>query len=146
MASKLEGGKSAAKLRQERETRVMDAIRLKKTDRVPIICGMGYFPAKNLGIPCSAAYYDYPAWYHAYQRTLTDYHAAFIFPQNFTPGRALEILDLHQTRWPGGGRWPIPRAAWAPRCWPASWASRTWRRRSRRSSRPAGSCGAGMPG
>jgi len=103
MASKLEGGKSAARLRQERETRIMDAIRLKKTDRVPIICGMGYFPAKNAGIPCSAAYYDYPAWYAAYKKTLTDFHADIIFPQNFTPGRALEILDLHQTRWPGYG-------------------------------------------
>ena len=103
MASKLEGGKSAAQLREERETRIMDAIRLKKTDRVPIICGMGYFPAKNAGIPCSAAYYDYNAWYKAYKETLTEYHADLIFPQNFQPGKALEILGLHQTRWPGYG-------------------------------------------
>jgi hypothetical protein len=103
MASKLEGGKSAAQLRRERETRVMDAIRLKKTDRVPVICGMGYFPAKNAGIPCSAAYYDYPAWYAAYKKTLTEFHADIIFAQNFTPGKALEILALHQTRWPGYG-------------------------------------------
>ena len=101
MTSKLQGGKTAKELRKERETRVMDAIRLKKTDRVPIICGMGYFPAKYAGLPCSAAYYDYDAWYRAYQKTLQDYDADLVFSQNFMPGKVLEILNSRLTRWPG---------------------------------------------
>jgi uroporphyrinogen-III decarboxylase len=101
MPFKLEDGKSAEQLRLERENRITDAIQLKMTDRVPIICGIGYFPAKAAGIPFSAAYYDYPAWYNAYRTVLPDYPADLIFPQSFMPGKALEILDSDLLRWPG---------------------------------------------
>jgi hypothetical protein len=101
MPTNLEQGKSAEQLRLERERRVIDAIQLKTPDRVPIICSMGYFPARVAGIPCSAAYYDYTAWYNAYKMVLPDYPADFIFQQGFTPGKALEILDPKSMRWPG---------------------------------------------
>jgi hypothetical protein len=94
-------GKSARQLRAEREKRVMDTIHLKMPDRVPIICGMSFFPARYAGIPCSAAYYDYNAWYDAYKKTLGDFPADLIFSHTFTPGKALEILNPKQTRWPG---------------------------------------------
>ena len=98
------GGKNnPAQLRAEREKRITDAIALKPTDRVPIICGLGYFPAKNTGTPFSAAYYDYKAWYAAYRKTLPDYPADMIFHQAFTPGKALEYLEPRQLRWPGHG-------------------------------------------
>ena len=70
MRLKLEQGKSAEQLRLEREKRVTDTIQLKMADRVPIICRMGYFPGKVAGIPFSAAYYDYKAWYNAYKTVL----------------------------------------------------------------------------
>jgi len=98
-----ENGKTAAQVRAEKEKRIMDAIHLKKTDRVPIICGMGYFPAKYAGIPSSAAWYDFNAWIEAYRKTLLVYQADLVYPQPFTPGKALEILDAKQTRWPGHG-------------------------------------------
>ena len=44
--------KTAEELRREREQRIMDAIHLKIPDRVPVICGIGYFPARSAGIPC----------------------------------------------------------------------------------------------
>jgi hypothetical protein len=103
MAQKLEQGKTARQLIVEREKRITDAIHLKPTDRVPIICGMGYFPAKYVGIPSSAAYYDFDAWLAAYRKTLTDYHADMIFHQGFTPGKAMEILKPNNLRWPGYG-------------------------------------------
>ncbi len=103
MAKKSGQDKTAAQLVYEKEKRVMDAIQLKIPDRVPIICGMGYFPAKNAGIPFSAAYYDYDAWFNAYKNALKDFQADFIFPQNFMPGKALEILNPKQMRWPGHG-------------------------------------------
>ncbi len=93
----------AARLRLEREKRIMDAIQLKIPDRVPIIAGGGYFPAKYVGIPFSAAYYDYKAWYEAYRKTLPEFPADMIFHHGFTPGKALEILELKQMRWPGHG-------------------------------------------
>jgi hypothetical protein len=94
-------GKSARQLRAEREKRVMDTIHLKIPDRVPVICGMGFFPARYAGIPFAAAYYDYDAWYDAYRKTLLDFPADFIFPHTFMPGKALEILNPRQIRWPG---------------------------------------------
>jgi uroporphyrinogen-III decarboxylase len=103
MREKFEQGKTAAQLVKEKEKRVMDAIHLKIPDRVPIICGMGYFPAKYTGIPFSAAYYDYDAWFAAYQKTLRDFQADFVYPQTFTPGKALEYLNPKQSRWPGHG-------------------------------------------
>jgi uroporphyrinogen-III decarboxylase len=96
-------GKPVSQILYEKEKRIMDAIRMKIPDRVPIICGMGYFPGKNTGTPFSAAYYDYRAWYSAYKKTLKSFKADFIYPQNFQPGKALEILDPKQTRWPGYG-------------------------------------------
>ncbi len=93
--------KSARQRRAEKEKRVMDAISLQIPDRVPIICSMGYFPARYAGIPNSAAYYDYDAWYQAYKKTLQDYPADLVFHQPFTPGKALEILNPKQSRWPG---------------------------------------------
>ncbi len=69
MATIFEAGKTAFELRREREQRVTDAIHLKRTDRVPVICSLGYFVAKYVGIPCSAAYYDADVWMEAYRPT-----------------------------------------------------------------------------
>ena len=91
----------AKQLRKEREERIMKAIRLEKTDRVPVDTPIGYFPARVAGIPCSAAYYDYDAWYKAYNETIDDYPADMIFVQGFQPGPALEIMQPQQSRWPG---------------------------------------------
>ena len=54
MSETLERDKSPQELRREREQRVMDAIRLKSTDRVPVSCELGFFAARYAGIPCSA--------------------------------------------------------------------------------------------
>ncbi len=103
MAQYIDNGKTGKQLRKEREKRIMNAIQLRIPDRVPVICAMGYFPAKYIGISCSAAYYDYEAWYDAYQKTLRDFQPDLIYQQPFTPGKALEILNPRQMRWPGYG-------------------------------------------
>jgi hypothetical protein len=103
MATALEQGKTAMELRREREQRVTDAINLRPTDRVPVICSLGYFVAKYAGIPCSAAYYDPDAWLAAYRKTLRDYHPDMSFTQPFYPGKALEYLNPKFRRWPGYG-------------------------------------------
>ncbi len=103
MARYSNDGKSGKQLRKERETRIMNAIQLKPTDRVPVISSIGYFPAKYTGIPCSAAYYDFDAWYEAYKKTLPDFPADIVYAQPFTPGKALEILAPKTMRWPGHG-------------------------------------------
>jgi hypothetical protein len=101
MDSKESQGKIATQIRAEREKRIMDAIQLRIPDRVPVMCPLGYFPAKFTGIPFSAAYYDFDAWYQACKITLEYLQPDVIFPQGFSPGKALEILDPKQMRWPG---------------------------------------------
>jgi uroporphyrinogen-III decarboxylase len=103
MAIVLEAEKTPKELRREREQRVTDAINLRQTDRVPVICALGYFVAKYAGIPCSAAYYDCDAWLSAYRKTLQDFQPDMAFTQPFTPGKALEHLDPNHMRWPGYG-------------------------------------------
>ena len=93
--------KTAEQQIAEKETRIMDAIRMRIPDRVPVICSLGYFVAKYTGTPHSAAYYDFPAWLAAYKKTIPDFPADLVFVQGFTPGTALEILKPHQLRWPG---------------------------------------------
>ncbi len=95
--------KTLKQLHREREKRITDTIQLKITDRVPVICGMGYFPANYTGITCAAAYYDYDAWLAAYQKTLQDFQPDMLYQQGFFPGKALEILNPKQMRWPGHG-------------------------------------------
>jgi uroporphyrinogen-III decarboxylase len=95
--------KTGKQLRQEREKLIMDTIALKPAARVPIIATISYFPAKYCGIPCSAAYYDFDAWYGAYKKTLTDFQPDIMYVQGFNPGKALEICNPKQIRWPGHG-------------------------------------------
>jgi uroporphyrinogen-III decarboxylase len=103
MARNEDEGKTPRQQRKEREERIMDAIQLKPTDRVPVMSAMGYFPAKYAGIPCSAAYYDFDAWYDAYHKALKDFRPDMTFVQPFMPGKAMEILNLKTMRWPGYG-------------------------------------------
>ena len=103
MSETLERDKSPQELRREREQRVMDAIRLKSTDRVPVSCELGFFAARYAGIPCSAAYYDFDLWMEAYRKTLADFQPDMVFTRPFSPGKALEYLDVKNMRWPGYG-------------------------------------------
>ena len=96
-------GKPVRQLRKERQKRINDAINVKVPDRVPIRCWMGYFLAKYVGIPYSATYYDFDAWYDAYEKTLQDFMPDTFGAMNFTPGKALEILESKTKRWPGWG-------------------------------------------
>jgi uroporphyrinogen-III decarboxylase len=93
----------AKELRCERERRITDAIHLRNTDRVPVVCELGFFAAKYSGLPCSAAYYDFDAWLTAYRKTLQDFQPDMAFTRNFTPGKALEYLDPKYMKWPGFG-------------------------------------------
>jgi hypothetical protein len=103
LAGKFEFGKSPEELYQEREKRYLDAIRLRIPDRVPVVAGMGYFPAKYTGISCEAAWYDYDGWLAAYKKTLQDFQPDMLNIQPFTPGIVNEIMGPKNMRWPGHG-------------------------------------------
>jgi uroporphyrinogen-III decarboxylase len=94
-------GKPAEQLRRERQKRINDAHDCKVPDRVPVTCPIGYFAAKYAGIPNSAAYYDFDAWYDANEKTLKDFRPDSFGAIYFKSGKALEILDPRAHRWPG---------------------------------------------
>jgi hypothetical protein len=94
-------GKPPQQLYQERQKRLSDAMDVKVPDRVPISCPIGYFAAKYAGISCSAAYYDFDAWYNACAKTLKDFRPDTFVETAFKSGKAMEILDPRAHRWPG---------------------------------------------
>ena len=103
MPKALDQSKTPQELRREREQRITDAIHFQPTDRVPVICELGFFAAKYAGIPCSAGYYDFDSWLDAYRKTLRDFQPDMAFTRPFSPGIALEHLQPKFMKWPGYG-------------------------------------------
>jgi hypothetical protein len=99
-------GKSQEQLRDERFKRLHAARTLKVPDRVPVSCPIGYFPAKYGGIPFSAAFNDFNAWYDANEKTLKEFRPDSFGGTNYQSGYALEMLGLKTTKWPGFGADP----------------------------------------
>jgi hypothetical protein len=96
-------GKSAKQLKKERYARLHTAMTLGVPDRVPVSTPIGNFPAKFTGILCSAAYYDPDAWYDAYEKTLKEFRPDTFGGSPPQSGKALEILDPKNMKWPGHG-------------------------------------------
>ena len=97
--------KSAEQLYQEREKRLADVMQVKVPDRVPVICQLGYFPAKYAGITVEEAMYDYDKMMAAGLKTMADLQPD-AFDNPFTIrflGPILEALDCKQLKWAGHG-------------------------------------------
>ena len=88
---------------KEREQLVSDTIQLKRTDRVPIMLELSYFPAAYAGITCEAAFYDYEKWLSAYCAVLNDFEPDLVQITPFFPGKTYDILKPRQLKLPGQG-------------------------------------------
>jgi hypothetical protein len=88
---------------RERDNLISDAIQLKRTDRVPIMLELSYFPATYSGITSESAFYDYDKWLRAYCATLEDYEPDMVQITSFFPGKVYEILKPRQVKLPGQG-------------------------------------------
>jgi uroporphyrinogen-III decarboxylase len=92
-------------LYQEREKRVLDAIALRKPDRVPIVCSFSFFPAKYSGMTCEEVMYDPEKMWEAQWKVVMDFEQDL--EQNpfglRSLGPILEALDFKQLKWPGHG-------------------------------------------
>ena len=86
---------------RERLKRVEDAVQLKVPDRVPIVPVGDYFPAKYNGISVETAFYEPAKWRQACKRTFLDFEPDLYRVTRGFPGRAYELLDCQQTKWPG---------------------------------------------
>ena len=97
--------KDAAELYKEREKRVVDAIALRKPDRVPILPLFGFFPTKYAGMTVEETMYDPDKLFDAQLKTLLEFQPDMDqapFANRFL-GPVLEALDFKQLIWPGHG-------------------------------------------
>ncbi|MFC2015191.1 uroporphyrinogen decarboxylase family protein, partial [Chloroflexota bacterium] len=95
-------GKSTEQLYKEKRKRLWDAIELKQPDKVPVVLGSTYFPAKYAGIPYSSAYYDPLTWKVAYTQMMSDFSPDTWGTAGASSGAVLDILKAKNVLWPGG--------------------------------------------
>ena len=96
-------GKPGEQLRKERYERTYTAWTCGVPDRVPINCPMGYFPARYAGIPFSAAYDDFDAWYDAVEKALKEFRPDSFGSTMYQSGKGLAMLGMKTMKWPGFG-------------------------------------------
>jgi uroporphyrinogen-III decarboxylase len=94
--------KTPAELYREREQRVMDALMLRKPDRVPAIVLFGSFASRYAGISRKDELYDLERSYEANLKATLDF-APEMASAPLTFGSILESLDYKQMKWPGYG-------------------------------------------
>ena len=100
--------KTPEELYAEREKRVLDAIALKKPDRVPIMVMFGFFPARYLGMTVEDVMYDPEKLWKAQWKTMVEFQQDMEqnpFGLRFL-GPILEALDFKQLKWCGHGVGP----------------------------------------
>jgi uroporphyrinogen-III decarboxylase len=97
--------KTPKELLKEREKRVLDAIRLKVPDRVPIVTFGGFFSARYSGFTCKDAMYDWDKTVKATLRYLQEFQPDLgENPFMFTfMGAQLESIGYNRLAWPGHG-------------------------------------------
>src|SRR5512133_1551575 len=94
--------KSPEELFQEREKRILDAIALKKPDRVPVLPFFGSFPADYVGISHKEEQYDLEKATAASFKTTIDFEPDMAMPC-LSFGSTMETLDYRQLKWAGYG-------------------------------------------
>lgn len=97
--------KTSEELLKEREKRVLDAIALKKPDRVPIMVMFSFFPARYAGYTVREVMYDPDKLFETQMKIVTEFQEDMVqnpFGLRFL-GPLLEALDYRQLKWPGRG-------------------------------------------
>lgn len=97
----------AEKAYRERAARIKDAVQLKVPDRVPVIPGVGFFPAYYGGITIQEAMYDYEKACQAWTKYTLDFAPdAHSSCSRAGPGRVYDIIDYKLFAWAGHGVGP----------------------------------------
>ncbi|MCX7911476.1 MAG: hypothetical protein N2506_00720 [Dehalococcoidales bacterium] len=99
----------AEKAYKARVQRILDAVNLKKPDRVPVFPMTGFFPAYYAGYTPYDVMYDYDKLMSSFKKYVLDmqpdaHGSVTVAP----PGRMHEILDYKLYAWPGHG---VPKNA-----------------------------------
>ena len=95
----------AQTLYAERLNRIMDAVALRPTDRVPTIFYTMFWHARYGGFSCRDAMYDYAKVSEVTRRILLEFQPdAYLLPHVITSvGPVMERIGFKQMQWPGYG-------------------------------------------
>ena len=89
---------------QNRVQMILDAVQLRKPERIPVCPSAGFYPFAYAGVTAQEAMYDYGRLGYALKKYHTDFmpdvRASSLL---YGPGKAFEILDYKLYRWPGHG-------------------------------------------
>ncbi len=100
---------AAEKAYKERVQRIVDALHMKKPDRVPVFPMFGFFAAYYSGYTPYDVMYDYDKLMSSFVKYMVDFQPdAHASVTNAPPGRAHDILDYKLYAWPGHG---VPKEA-----------------------------------
>jgi len=85
-----------------REKRVMDAVALKKPDRVPVATIAHSFMTRCEGLTEAQSLYDFDKTREAYKATTKRFDFDMTAPvMTRFPGKAMELMELNTFKWPG---------------------------------------------
>jgi hypothetical protein len=84
-------------------TRIIKAIKLEESDRVPVQIPAGSFPAYYAGYDLKTVMYDLDAMRKAWMKFVTDFDCDTHGSTFFFPGKVLDLLDYKSYKWPGHG-------------------------------------------
>lgn len=94
----------AEQLYQERKQRILDAVNLRKPDRVPIVGPYQLFPYIYAGLPFKDAMNDYAAAREACHKFVDDFEPDADFGPLFAyPAKPMETLGIKWFKWAGHG-------------------------------------------
>lgn len=89
---------------KERVKRFIDAIKLRKPDRVPVMLPIGFLPPYTAGYTLKDVMYDYEKLKRAWLKLIDDFEMdTFPGPGLIYPARVLETIQYRLHRWPGHG-------------------------------------------
>ena len=94
----------AEKEYKARVQRIMDAVNMKKPDRVPIVPMVGFFGAYISGLTPYDAMYDYDKLMSSFSKFVLEYKPDAHVSVTFSPpGKLHDIIDYKLYAWPGHG-------------------------------------------
>ena len=94
----------AEKAYKARLTRIIDAILLKKPDRIPVILPAGIYPAYHAGMTLQKVMYDYEELRRAWRKFLHEFRGdTHSSPAVVPSGKVSEMLNSKTSKWPGHG-------------------------------------------
>jgi uroporphyrinogen-III decarboxylase len=89
---------------QQRVQMLIDVVKLKKPERVPVSISTGFYPFVYSGYTCRDPMYDYEKLGKAMMKFHADFLPDVAAPSAlYGPGKAFDILDYKLYRWPGHG-------------------------------------------